>query len=267
MVSHCRICLDEEGTLIYPCACKGSTGGMHRECLEKWVLESGSEICEICNEPYNKEERCGCNMTLWFNNCCTLKPTSRIESSLMACMAPHFVFGGVMLFVTPIDQYVFVSSMKTLALILSLIMIQLYHSDVPWFVYKVATLWQIIYLVLFCVVGAVRADTMTDTCSDQCYKLSRHYCDEFCPVSQYYIKKTKMIDQSCFLELCTFGVILVVKIMVDCCINMKVVKYYSRNPLLRLPNCSDEEAESLLSSSSASNKGSDSSSLSGDMEV
>lgn len=269
MATHCRICLEEEGTLIYPCLCKGSTGGMHRECLEKWVAESGSEICEICHEPYAKHEQCGCNIPLWASKCCTLQPRSIVERALMACTGPHVFFGGLMMFITPIDNYIFVSSIKSVALIVCLVLIQIYHSDVPFFVYKVAVVWQLVYLVLFCVIGAIRADTMTDSCNDQCYKLFHKYCNDECAVAMYYERKTKKVDQACLLEAVTFGTLLLVKTLVDCCTNMKVVKYYNRNSTLN-DSTTSEEVESLLSGSSVSSsgsKGSFSSSSAGEIEV
>lgn len=52
----CRICLEEEGILISPCGCKGSTAFVHRECLETWINTSGKDFCEICLEDYETEE-------------------------------------------------------------------------------------------------------------------------------------------------------------------------------------------------------------------
>lgn len=252
--------------------CKGSTGGMHRKCLEKWVAESNSEICEICHEPYTKQEQCGCNAPRCFSYGCTLKPQSLIERALIACTAPHIFFGGVMMFLTPIDNYIFISSIKSLALILSLVMIQIYHSDTPFFVYRVALVWQFVYLILFCVVGSIKSDTVSDYCNDQCYKMFREYCiDGSCPVAVYYKNKTKKVDQACLLELVTFTTILIIKILMDCCTNMKVVRYHNRNANFN-DSTSTEEEESLLaessgsSTSSSTNKGPASSDF-GDIEV
>ena len=58
----CRICLEDDGILISPCGCKGSAGKVHEKCLKKWVSESGSEICEICQEEYARHEVIGCNV-------------------------------------------------------------------------------------------------------------------------------------------------------------------------------------------------------------
>jgi len=54
---ECRICLESHGTLMEPCTCKGSSGYVHLECLNKWRMSFPSShekrnICEICKSPY-----------------------------------------------------------------------------------------------------------------------------------------------------------------------------------------------------------------------
>ncbi|XP_050304487.1 E3 ubiquitin-protein ligase MARCHF3-like [Anthonomus grandis grandis] len=55
---HCRICYDneKEEDLIAPCHCKGTVAFVHRSCLETWLGESGTSICELCHQ-YFKTER------------------------------------------------------------------------------------------------------------------------------------------------------------------------------------------------------------------
>lgn len=52
----CRICLEETGSFIQPCNCKGSTGNVHPDCLIKWLEISGKEQCEICMHEYKIED-------------------------------------------------------------------------------------------------------------------------------------------------------------------------------------------------------------------
>ncbi|KAF7261345.1 hypothetical protein EG68_01495 [Paragonimus skrjabini miyazakii] len=52
---RCRICLDEgdlEGALFSPCRCKGTVGLVHRQCLQRWLYESGKPNCELCGYAY-----------------------------------------------------------------------------------------------------------------------------------------------------------------------------------------------------------------------
>ena len=56
----CRICKEgaEGGELIRPCKCSGSCKFVHRECLDRWRIESlrrnqqNSTHCEICKSPF-----------------------------------------------------------------------------------------------------------------------------------------------------------------------------------------------------------------------
>ncbi|XP_028044453.1 uncharacterized protein LOC113560138 [Rhopalosiphum maidis] len=52
----CRICLqsdlDESNKCISPCFCRGSISKVHKTCLEKWLLQASSTVCEICTYVY-----------------------------------------------------------------------------------------------------------------------------------------------------------------------------------------------------------------------
>ncbi|XP_060846211.1 E3 ubiquitin-protein ligase MARCHF3-like [Rhopalosiphum padi] len=52
----CRICLqsdlDESNKCISPCFCRGSISKVHKTCLEKWLLQASSTVCEICTFVY-----------------------------------------------------------------------------------------------------------------------------------------------------------------------------------------------------------------------
>ena len=49
----CRICLEPAGpSAVAPCECSGTSRLVHVECLERWVVERGSAVCEVCKAPY-----------------------------------------------------------------------------------------------------------------------------------------------------------------------------------------------------------------------
>ena len=50
----CRICL-EDGDLICPCKCSGTSAHVHAECLKRWLDVSGRTSCEICKHEFAKE--------------------------------------------------------------------------------------------------------------------------------------------------------------------------------------------------------------------
>ncbi|KAJ4440652.1 hypothetical protein ANN_08799 [Periplaneta americana] len=56
---YCRICFDSESheSLISPCCCRGTLAKIHLSCLERWLEESNSSMCELCTFQYTTE-RC-----------------------------------------------------------------------------------------------------------------------------------------------------------------------------------------------------------------
>ena len=48
----CRFCLEPVANPTYPCLCKGTTGGVHRSCLFRWMSTSGRTNCEICGGQF-----------------------------------------------------------------------------------------------------------------------------------------------------------------------------------------------------------------------
>jgi hypothetical protein len=56
---QCRICLDDEGELIAPCKCKGSSKWVHRVCLDQWRITKPDRFfthCDICSFEYVIED-------------------------------------------------------------------------------------------------------------------------------------------------------------------------------------------------------------------
>ena len=78
----CRICYEEGGDLIRPCACKGTAGNIHVHCLKHWVKESGKNTCEICKTEYAQHDVLSCNMDRYCNALWTFRSRSRIEKGL-----------------------------------------------------------------------------------------------------------------------------------------------------------------------------------------
>ncbi|XAR51490.1 Ubiquitin--protein ligase [Bertholletia excelsa] len=51
---QCRICHDEDddSNMETPCSCCGSLKYAHRICIQKWCIEKGDIICEICHQQF-----------------------------------------------------------------------------------------------------------------------------------------------------------------------------------------------------------------------
>lgn len=55
----CRLCLDggEEKELLTPCACRGSAGHVHAECLLEWCDHVGEyKKCDVCHQRLGCKE-------------------------------------------------------------------------------------------------------------------------------------------------------------------------------------------------------------------
>ena len=52
----CRICLEEEGEMIQPCLCKGTTADVHPECLHRWLMVSREKRMRDMQAPYEMED-------------------------------------------------------------------------------------------------------------------------------------------------------------------------------------------------------------------
>mgnify|MGYP000915443079 CR=1 FL=1 len=68
----CRICLDD-GDMIQPCNCTGTTAYVHEECLMKWLTISERRDCEICKFEYEiieveEERKVDCTVNVFSNN-------------------------------------------------------------------------------------------------------------------------------------------------------------------------------------------------------
>lgn len=48
----CRICLEPDD-LISVCACRGTQGFVHRDCVQRWIDMKGNDCCELCLAPYD----------------------------------------------------------------------------------------------------------------------------------------------------------------------------------------------------------------------
>ena len=63
MTKECRICFESDGSdngqLIVPCKCDGTSRYIHRKCLDKWretnVLTDAFYKCRECNDIYTIE--------------------------------------------------------------------------------------------------------------------------------------------------------------------------------------------------------------------
>lgn len=53
MCIFCRL-EDNRKNMLLPCACKGTSGYVHFECLKMWIETSGNDKCKACRRTYCK---------------------------------------------------------------------------------------------------------------------------------------------------------------------------------------------------------------------
>lgn len=223
----CRICLEDTGVLISPCGCKGSTANVHEACLKKWVAESGSEVCEICKEEYARRDALGCNITNYLDGMFRSRYTSAIETFLVRVSGVHMIVGILMYAWSPMDQWMFATSVQTVSHSLSIIMFQIYNYHVDFFVLRVLIYWSCAYLLSNIIVGLIRTMDNEEECGLNCFKLARVGCTEECVVWEYYQKKDTLASNVLLVRFIETVFLLVVRCISLCFTHMRRTEYYS----------------------------------------
>ena len=90
----CRICLDE-GDLIQPCNCTGTTAFVHEECLLKWLAISNRRDCEICKFEYEIVE-----VEEKKKVCCTTQIFSERSDTTAAVLTVGLIGHFIIMFMT-----------------------------------------------------------------------------------------------------------------------------------------------------------------------
>ena len=49
---QCRICFEEDGDLLVPCRCRGTSSYIHRSCLDQYIRYYPDRICRVCNAEF-----------------------------------------------------------------------------------------------------------------------------------------------------------------------------------------------------------------------
>ena len=246
----CRICLEEEGVFVSPCNCKGSQGFVHQQCLSKWVSESGRNTCELCNTPYAKHNVVACNLTNYCRGIFSSNISSEIERTLIKLSSLHIIFGIFLFAWSSVESWMMLSSLETLVSALFLVLFQIYHHDVDYFVLRVLIYWNASYLLSLTIVSAIQTMDNGDECAMHCYRLQRTICSKKCVLYDYYQKKDTLSYNVMTLRLIEFFLLLGFRFIALCFTHMNKTVYY--NLSLSDENESDslrddEESNPLLS--------------------
>lgn len=257
-MTSCRICLEEDGEFVHPCACKGSNG-VHSQCLMKWIEESKKKYCEICKQEYNMQEYSSCNtkrtckhmlsMTVDFDD----TQYKRISGMI-------FILSIMGLMFVQSDYLILASAISTILIgILVFYTAVLYHGNTM-MLYNAAVIWKSAFSIPYSILIFILYLTVSDECYVECVTI-HETCDASCPTYiNYYHQKQNLIRLLLYDWSITLTVLFIRCAMV-CYFHMRNLKFQDFDPEKEslLPNnSSDESASSSDSSSGASSSSSSS---------
>lgn len=156
------------------------------------------------------------------------QPQSNVEEALLRMTLLHSLLGALLLSQVPIDDWMLTSSCKTLALILTLILIQSYNYNVKYFVINVSVIWEAVYLLMFFIIGIVKTMDSMEMCEFDCERRGLT-CNATCELFPYYDRKNMVIVNAVLMELYTFVTLLGIKYFILCFTHTRIVQYYNRN--------------------------------------
>lgn len=235
----CRICLEEEGPFVSPCACKGSTAHIHEECLIKWIETSGADKCEICHEKFTKEETCSWEPRKYFKACVSCKTKSPNNQGIVWRMGTTIVGLTLILFVSiPVDFFILMSVVMNIAIVgCSLIhQITTYNRDnIEINIHNVLMTWKMCFSIPYACIIVVNYMILSDECDASCFSLS-NICDSTCPYRIRFNREQAKLQHALFLDVVNILIYILFRSTVLCFTHMRSLKFSNRT----------EEEETLL---------------------
>lgn len=227
---ECRICLESTGALISVCECKGYSGYVHAECIEKWIHESGRGSCEICQSGFktttkHRSSRYCCRQFL--NHSISWSIPTDLLTKQFECTVTLSLSQLIMYFLYGYDQYMVVTLINSFVaclLILSTFCTCTYESR--FYVQNFAL--RLIFTAmsirfLFVILGYMDMATLTNSCVNCGSILSgcRWTCKE---ELEYSRRVLSQLDSIVYQSIFFVGTFMFVKIAADIIISSKVLK-------------------------------------------
>ena len=247
---ECRICLETKGTLISVCKCKGYSGYVHAECIEKWIRESGRDHCEICQEEFQTttkhvtSEYC-CN--LFLKNMLSRPVPLDLQSKQLEC-STFLVLSQIILYlIHGYGSYIVVTliiSFMTCFITLSVFCTCSYESRfyVQNFALRLVFILMIVRFV-FVTLAYMDMNTIYNSCTNCISIMDR--CSWTCKEDLEYGKKIiSQLDSIVYHSLFLVGTFIVIKVVADGIISSKVTKVKSNQS--ESENATEIENEPLI---------------------
>ena len=259
----CRICLEENGTFVHPCSCKGEVGNVHSECLTRWVEESGHKYCEICRTEYNKQDKLSCNIPRFCSKLfsCYMGQYSKIYSKFASIITG---LTCVTFFINTFEYLIVQTSVTAFFTAMMLIYIYIFESEeFKDQIHNVAVVWKFAYSAPFFVNCLIYYLQFNQDCELGCGIL-HEICDEECPMWDSYVAKTYNLSILVVAELLCLAIVVLIRSFIVGYYNFRKLQFGDTDeskPLLSSPSSSSS------SSSSASGDFSEASSTSGVLDL
>lgn len=234
----CRICLEEKGPFINPCACKGSST-VHEKCLVRWIEESERNYCEICKQNYTMKEAYSCNCKKTCEQMTKCSVPSVLNMMYRKVFSIIFCMSSMLLIVTQ-ESYTYVSvCISTLLICFYTFMISVKHFGNIMGIYNAALFWKFAFTLPFSISTALIYTSLFDTCHLSCITMENE-CNASCPVYKLYHQKSLYLLSVWLFDFSILFTIFMLRNIMVCYFYMRSLKFQEFDP----------EKESLLSSSS-----------------
>lgn len=228
----CRICLEEEGTFVQPCKCKGTTGYVHQKCLNRWVEESNKNKCEICNFEYHKKEIYAFNKKRFCKHFfqCNIAHGEQIKKYTFAIS----ILMSVSLIFIDIRELVLASCISSFMCGMGLLVYSFkQYKDAG----NAALLWKIAFSVPYTISLLIFFLTNEDNCDYACITV-HHSCDKTCPFFAGYQQRSQYLISIWLYDMATLITVFLLRTLLVAIIHCKTITFISigeeNQPLLSL---------------------------------
>ncbi len=217
----CRICLEDTGVLIQPCACQGfDHGSFHEKCLEEWVNISGNIECKVCAQGFKYEEQFACNLKRYCKNFMLPESTP----------TPTFFYGviGISLLCISslgVNEIVSFSMVAFSFSLTGALFQQIIYRNENLFFFDLLLIWKFAVTVAIFGSSLLFLSDVTERCYEHCSTKYMKVCDSSCPVIAVYDKEHDFIMLSILEDFIIFVSIFVIRLFARCFTHMRKAKY------------------------------------------
>ena len=249
---ECRICLETDETVIRPCLCKGTAGGVHNKCLEKWLEESGKNSCEICRADYHRESVCSYQPWKYIKNYCNLSVPMDFQTIHKKMAVQIFFLTCVSFCIVPVTAYMLTSVISTMIVVVMACGFQMAYPETDVKLHNIIPVWKCAFSFPFICAVLVQQLSVQEDCEVACWSHSHTSCNAVCPVYGAFYRQEELMSTSIIYDMAQVAVLLCIRSFVLCFVYMRRLKFSSlpANRTLGIPS-SDEERNPLLSTESS----------------